>query len=261
VAEPEQPAGATLVGVGVGPGDPQLLTLAGLAALRDADLVVVPVRDDADEVGYAERVVRFHLPDAAIARAPFALTERAGVTPRREQAWDAAAALVVDAFAEGATSIAFATIGDPNVYSTFGYLAASVLQGMPDVRVRTVPGVTAMQALAAASGTVLCEGREPLVLLPVLGDPAALDAVLGSDLLAGAAVVAYKGGRHWPALREVLAARGRLAVAVVGSHLGRPDERVGPAVGAADVDDAAGELPYLSTVLAPPARGARGAQL
>ncbi|WP_375474430.1 precorrin-2 C(20)-methyltransferase [uncultured Jatrophihabitans sp.] len=259
MADPTAGNGPLLTGVGVGPGDPQLLTLAGLAALRDADLVVVPVRDDVDEVGYAERVVRHHLPDARIARAPFALTEREGVTPRRAQAWDAAAALVVDAFAAGAATIAFATIGDPNVYSTFGYLAASVLEGMPTLTTRTVPGVTAMQALAAASGTVLCEGREPLVLMPVLGDPAELDAVLACDLLAGATVVAYKGGRRWPALRDVLAARGRLAHAVVGSHLGRPDESVGPATA---VDAAAGaELPYLSTVLAPPARGGRGGKL
>ena len=119
----------------------------------------------------------------------------------------------------------------------------------------TVPGVTAMQALAAESGTVLCEGTEPLVLFPAHGAPDDLDALLRHELLADATVVAYKGGRHWPALRTVLATRGRLVDAVVGSHVGRPDQSVQAA------PDVTGEIPYLSTVIAPAARSERGGKL
>jgi precorrin-2/cobalt-factor-2 C20-methyltransferase len=248
-------ADQVLTGVGVGPGDPQLITLRGLTVLRAAELVVVPVRDDLDEVGYAERVVRHHLPHAPIVRAPFALTERDGVTERRTRAWDAAAQLILDAFDGGAQRIAFATIGDANVYSTFAYLAASVRARRPAITTHTVAGITAMQALAAASDTVLCEGREPLVLFPAAGDPAVLAELLTHPRLTEATVVAYKGGRHWPGLRSVLATSGRLDDAVVGSHLGRDDERVATA---AAVD---GEIPYLSTVIAPPRRTGRGERL
>lgn len=244
-----------LIGVGVGPGDPELLTLLGLRTLREADLIVVPVRDDLDEVGYAERVVRRHLPDAPIVRAPFALTDRSGVSARREQAWDAAAAIVITALDTGANHVAFATIGDPNVYSTFGYLAAIVRELRPGTVTSTIAGVTAMQCLAAASDTVLCEGAEPLVLFPATGSPERLDALLANELLAGATVVAYKGGRHWPAVREILDRRHRLDDAVVGCHLGRDDQRVQSAAAVA------GEIPYLSTVLAPPPRPRRGGKL
>lgn len=244
-----------LVGVGVGPGDPELLTLLGLRVLCEADVIVVPVRDDLDEVGYAERVVRHHRPGADVVRAPFALTDRGGMSERRTQAWRTAADLVVTAFDGGAGRVAFATIGDPNVYSTFGYLAGGVLEVRPDTVVRTVPGVTAMQSLAAASGTVLCEGSEPLVLYPAAGAPERLDALLDHDLLADATVVAYKGGRHWPAVREILVRHGRIGDAVVGSHLGRDDQRIGTA------GTVHGEIPYLSTVLAPPPRVRIGGKL
>jgi precorrin-2/cobalt-factor-2 C20-methyltransferase len=253
-----------LIGVGVGPGDPELLTLQALRALREADLIVVPVRDDRDEVGYAEAVVRAHLtPDEGdgldlagrIIRAPFALSDRSGLSERRTSAWQSAAALVLEAFDGGAETVAFATIGDPNIYSTFSYLASTVREARPEVQVQTVPGITAMQALAAASGTVLCEGNEPLVLFPALGGAGAVDEVLRHRALTGATVVAYKGGRHWPEMRRTLEAHGRLGSAVVGSHVGRHDQAVHQA------GEVEGEIPYLSTVIAPSSRSTRGGKL
>ena len=242
-------SGAVLVGVGVGPGDPELVTVKAVRVLREADLVLVPVLDTGEQ-GRAEATVRAHVDHGRVRRVVFALNERAD-RGRREAAWDAAAQAVAGAFAGGAATVAFATIGDPNVYSTFTYLAATVRDLVPGLRVDTVPGITAMQDLAARSGTVLCEGTETLALLPLTaGLPAFRQALAAHDT-----VVGYKSGRHLPEVLAEVRAAGRLGGAVHGASLGLPGEDIRPAT---EVD---GPAPYLSVLLVPAKRTSRGGRL
>jgi precorrin-2/cobalt-factor-2 C20-methyltransferase len=235
-----------LIGVGVGPGDPDQVTVKAVRVLTAADMVVVPV-GDTGEMGRAERTVRAHV-DRDVERLVFQL----GAENMRGPSWDAAGARVAELLQQAGT-VAFATIGDPNIYSTFSYLAQTVLALLPDVTVETVPGITAMQYLAAKSGTSLVEGVEPLTLMPLT---AGLDE-LRRALEAGGTVVAYKGGRMLPDVLRVLEETGRLDNAVFGAALGLPEEDVRPA---AELERDA-PAPYLSTVIAPTNRGGRGSAL
>ena len=239
-----------LIGVGVGPGDPELVTVKGVRVLQEADLVVVPVMD-AHEQGRAEATVRANVGHDRIRRLVFALDDRGGPTAERLSAWEAAADAVAEQLQIRGGSVAFATIGDPNVYSTFTYLADAVLERVPGVEITTVPGITAMQDLAARSGTVLCEGTESLALLPLTAGVEVFEQALTHF----DSVVAYKGGRHMPAVLEVLRRHDRLEGAVYGAALGLPDEVVGPASSAPD------GAPYLSTVIVPAHRTTRGGKL
>lgn len=239
-----------LVGVGMGPGDPELVTVKGVRVLESADLVVVPVMD-AQEPGRAEATVRAHVTHDRLLRLVFALDDRGGATEQRLAAWESAADAVATRLRESGGTVAFATIGDPNVYSTFAYLADAVRERLPEVVVETVPGITAMQDLASRSGTVLCEGTESLALLPLTAGVEVLErALVHFDT-----VVAYKGGRHMPAVVEVLRRQGRLDDAVFGAALGLPFEQVRP------VAEVTGEAPYLSTVVVPARRSGRGSRL
>jgi precorrin-2/cobalt-factor-2 C20-methyltransferase len=235
-----------LIGVGVGPGDPELLTVKGVRALRRADTVFVPV-GDTGETGRAEAVVLAYAQPVRVRRLTFAL---AGDASEREASWDRAGRAVAEVIASGKVA-AFATLGDPSVYSTFAYLVATVRELVGDPPVEVVPGVTAMQDLAARSGTVLVEGHERLALLPLAsGTGPLVDALASFDT-----VVCYKGGRHLPEIVEALRATGRLGTALYGARLGLPGETIEPA----KLQDRPG--PYLSTVIALPERPARGSKL
>jgi precorrin-2/cobalt-factor-2 C20-methyltransferase len=273
--------GPRLTGVGVGPGDPGLVTVRAVETLRSADTVFVPV-SASGETGYAERVVLACAGDRAIERLRFTLgDDPPGAVPgaepgagpgavpgagpaavtgagpggrdqateeARQRDWDAAGTAVAAALA-GGRHAAFATIGDPNLYSTFTYLADTVRALVPGLVIDTVPGITALQDLAARSGTVLAEGTQTLALLPFTAGAGRLAAALAEH----DTVALYKGGRHLPEVRRVIADAGRLDEAVFGARLGLDGEIVGPLP--------EGAAPYLSTVLVRRPRGPRGGRL
>ena len=237
---------AALVGLGMGPGDPGLVTARTVAELRAADRVLAPSTDLAS-MGRAEIIVREVAPDVVVERVGFVMELGGGA---RSNALAAAAERVVAALDAG-ERVAFVTLGDPNVYSTFSSLAEEVRARRSSVPIETVPGIMAFQDLAARAGTVLVDGDERLALVPARAgsDPAALAAAAADP---AAALVVYKGGGRLPELARLLAEVGRLDGAVLGELLGLPGGRV-----AAVADVAERPATYLATVVVPPVRAER----
>jgi len=244
-ALPDPPARhGTLIGVGVGPGDAELVTLQAVRVLRQADRVMAPSLA-ADAVGRAESIVRQVAPQVPVERLVFDMSGAPG--DRRASHRSAAAAIIPHL--DAGEQVAFVTLGDPNIYSTFSALAAAVADLRPETEVRSVAGIMAFQDLAARSATVLLDGTESLRLVTALDGPAHLRAALddGAD-----AVIVYKGGRHLPEILDVLAAAGRLDQALIGELLGLPGQRMASAKDWPDLPAS-----YLATVIVPPARPGR----
>lgn len=239
VAEAPQPG--RLVGVGVGPGDPDLLTVRALTALRRADRVVAPATAP-DAVGRAETIVRQAAPDIRIERAPFVMhpDPKARAEAMEKIAIDVAAHL------DAGEEVAFITLGDPLMYSTFSALADAVRQRRPESVVDVVPGIMAFQSLAARTGTTLVDERQRLSVRTALDDDDLADELADPTRT----VILYKGGRRLPELAEAARASGRLDGAVAGELLGMTGERIGPLADLAD-----GPASYLATVIVPAREG------
>ncbi|HEY0399179.1 MAG TPA: precorrin-2 C(20)-methyltransferase [Acidimicrobiia bacterium] len=235
---PEAPVPGRLVGIGVGPGDADLVTVRAVVALRRADRIVAPATA-VDAVGRAEAVVRQAVPGLRVERIPFAM---APGRAERDRSVDEAAG-VVAGYLDAGEEVAFVTLGDPLTYSTFTSVAAAVRQRRPATVVDQVPGIMAFQALAARTGTTVTDERQRLVVRTAL-DGEDVDVDLAQP---DVTVVLYKGGRRLPDLAKAAAAAGRLPGAVAGELLGMPGERIGPLADLA----ADGPASYLATVIVP----------
>ena len=128
----------TLYGVGLGPGDPDLISVRGREVLDSVDAVYSPGR-------LSRRVATEHVPDERIGDLDFPMTSD---EERLREAWKEAAAAIAPEARAG--DVAFVTLGDPNVYSTFGHLRRTLDAFHPDVDVAIVPGISAMTAFATA---------------------------------------------------------------------------------------------------------------
>jgi precorrin-2/cobalt-factor-2 C20-methyltransferase len=236
----ERPVPGRLVGVGVGPGDADLLTVRALTALRRADRVLAPATAP-DATGRAETIVREAAPDVRVERVPFEMHPDLAA---RTEAMRLVATRVTG-YLDAGDEVAFITLGDPLTYSTFAALADAVEQQRPQTVVEVVPGIMAFQSLAARTRTTLVDERQRLTIRTALdGDDLTSDGLGLDDPTC--TVVVYKGGRHLPELADAARATNRLDRAVAGELLGMSGERVG------SLDElATGPAGYLATVILP----------
>jgi precorrin-2/cobalt-factor-2 C20-methyltransferase len=153
-----------LYGVGVGPGDPELVTLKAMRVLQEVPIICVPQAETSQD-SYALEIVRSYLDQdkQEILRLTFPTddAEAAG------EVWRGAADQIGERLSRS-QDVAFITEGDPMLYSTFSYVLDAVCQHYPDARIEIVPGVSSVMAAAASSSVPLVTHGQRLAILPAV---------------------------------------------------------------------------------------------
>lgn len=224
----------TLTGVGVGPGDPELITLKALRVLARVPVIAYPATQTGESL--ARRIAAPHIAPGRTEIA-FAI-DVTRPHADNEQRYEAAAERIAAELARG-RDVAALCEGDPLVYGSFAYLAERLGDRFP---VSVVPGITSLTAAGAAAGRALVSGLESLIVLPAsLPEDALMHALDGAP-----AVALLKLGRHFAKAKRVLKAAGLLDRAVLAARVGFPDQRI---VAAAEVgnDEA---VPYFAILIA-----------
>lgn len=210
---------ATVYAVGVGPGDPELLTRKAERILRSVDVILAPVSNPS-EASVALGTIREFIDESRqqIIVHQFPMTsDRSRLIP----AWQGAAALIA-AHAEAERSVAFITIGDPLFYSTFIYLLRILREQWPLLPVEIVPGISSINAAAAEATLPLVEGDETMVVIPATAGIEQIKTALKTY----DTVVLLKVKPIFSAILELLRATGREKSTVFIERVGSPRQKV-----------------------------------
>jgi len=224
-------------GVGVGPGDPELLTLKALRVLREVEDVFVP-RTKRESESTALSIVEEHLhPDTSLHDLVFPMTKNKDIL---ENAWQEGAGQIKRLLNQG-RSAAFITLGDPMLYSTYVYLFKRIKK--EGYRVETVPGIPSFCAAAASAGFPLAEGEEKVAVAPWSSGEAELT---GEAIKSFESVVLMKVSGDYSGVRACLQNNGMFEDSILVSKCGHEDEEVKELAYGPE----GGEAPYFSLVLA-----------
>jgi precorrin-2/cobalt-factor-2 C20-methyltransferase len=228
---------STLFGIGIGPGDPELITVKAVKVLSQVDIVFAAASTK-NSYSIAWEIASPYLREGVpLVQLGFPMTRD---KKRLETAWEENVHKIHSALMEGRDA-AFITIGDPLTYSTFGYIMDTMKKRHPEVSIQVIPGVTSYQAAAAAAQEVLAEGEESLcVVSGALGPDRLKEIIRHTDN-----VVIVKVYRHYREILDVLNGLDLSSRSVLISRCGLPGEEIvhDPSV----CPDRA--LPYLSLIL------------
>jgi precorrin-2/cobalt-factor-2 C20-methyltransferase len=208
----------TLYGIGVGPGDPDLITVKGAKILARCRHVFVPKARSAGE-SVALAIARRHIPRGA--RIHEQLFPMSADESELSHWWNEAAREISAVLKTGADAC-FLTLGDALLYSTYIYLLRGLRKHLPRAKIVTIPGVTAFSAAAALTNFPVGEGKRNVTIVPAADDLRAVRKALAC----GGTVVLMKVGRRLERILQLLKERKLTRKAVFVAHAGQPNQRV-----------------------------------
>ncbi len=201
-----------LYGVGVGPGDPELITVKAINAIGSGDVIAVPDSGGREEAALS--IAKAYIKGKPVIRLEMPMTRDKAL---RKSSHRIAADRITELLDEG-ESVAFLTLGDPTVYSTYMYLHELVTQKGYEAKI--IPGVPSFCAAAAAAGEALCKDDELLHIIPASYRERYAEAGLNGNR------VFMKAGKGIKEVYGSLDAKNELENAVLVERCGMEEERI-----------------------------------
>ena len=209
-----------LIGIGVGPGDPELLTVKAVKAIQNADTIMCPTADE-DKPSIAFSIVSSLIDKSKnqeIIKLIFPMTKDKDIL---QVTWKKNAKIMAEKVLTG-KNVVYLTIGDPNLYSTWIYMHKDIKLNYPEIKISVIPGIVSMFTFAAKVGIGIAEGAEKVAIIPSCYDLSTVKEIAKhSDTM-----VFLKDGRYFDKVIDLLKESGfpDNSIFAIGQDLGTENE-------------------------------------
>jgi precorrin-2/cobalt-factor-2 C20-methyltransferase len=209
-----------LIGIGVGPGDPDLLTVKAVKAINDADIIICPASNE-DRPSIALSVVSSLIDKSKnqdIVKLIFPMTKDKDIL---EATWKKNAKIMAEKVLLG-KNVVYLTVGDPYLYSTWIYMHKDLKENYPDMDISVIPGIVSMFTFASKVGVSIAEGAEKVAIIPSCYDLSSVKEIAKHS----ETMVFLKDGRYFDKVIEVLKESGfpDNSIFAIGQDLGTDHE-------------------------------------
>ncbi|MDH3361187.1 MAG: precorrin-2 C(20)-methyltransferase [Nitrosopumilus sp.] len=209
-----------LIGIGVGPGDVELLTVKAVKAIQNADIIMCPASSE-DRPSIAFSVVSPIIDKSKnqkIVKLIFPMTKNKDIL---EATWKKNAKIMAETVLTG-KNVVYLTIGDPYLYSTWIYMHKDLKENYPYMDINVIPGIVSMFTFASKVGVSIAEGAEKVAIIPSCYDLSSVKEIAKNS----ESMIFLKDGRYFDKVIEVLKESGfpDNSIFAIGQDLGTKNE-------------------------------------
>ena len=209
-----------LIAIGVGPGDPELLTVKAVKAIQNADIIMCPASKE-NRPSIALSIVSSLIDKSKnqeIVKLIFPMTKDKDIL---EQTWKKNAKIMAEKVLSG-KNVVYLTIGDPYLYSTWIYMHKDLEENYPDMNINVIPGIVSMFTFASKVGVSIAEGAEKVAIIPSCYDLSSVKEIAKNS----ETMIFLKDGRYFDQVIDVLKESGfpDNSIFAIGQDLGTENE-------------------------------------
>ena len=211
---------AGLIAIGVGPGDPDLLTVKAVKAIQNADIIMCPASKE-DRPSIAFSIVSSLIDKSKnqeIIKLIFPMTKDKDIL---KQTWKKNAKIMAETVLSG-KNVVYLTVGDPYLYSTWIYMHKDLEENYPNMIITVIPGIVSMFTFASKVGVSIAEGAEKVAIIPSCYDLSSVKEIAKNS----ETMVFLKDGRYFDQVIDVLKESGFPddSIFAIGQDLGTENE-------------------------------------